>query len=59
MNKDSGYVAYHCSNGPAIVYSSTNEWWYCGKRYTFNQWCSVANISESERDRLYLIYGDK
>lgn len=54
--KDSGQIAYHCANGPAIVYSSTNEWWYCGKRYTFDQWCDVANISAEEKVRLAAIY---
>lgn len=54
---DRGVIGYHCANGPAIVYATTNEWWYCGLRYSFREWCRVANISDSERDRLSLIYG--
>ena len=56
-NVDVGVIGYHCSNGPAVVYATTNEWWYCGKMYSFEGWCRAANISDSERDRLLSIYG--
>ena len=55
---DRGVIGYHCASGPSVVYSTVNEWWYCGLRYSFSEWCRVANISDSERDRLLSIYGD-
>lgn len=57
MNNGPDVVVYHNQDGPAIVYSSTNEWWYNGERYTFQQWCEFAQISDTDRARLLAIYG--
>jgi hypothetical protein len=49
---------YHREDGPACFYTDGSiDWAYNGSRYTFNEWCVAANISDEDKMMLRLQYG--
>ena len=49
----------HREDGPAIEWLNGDEdsWWLDGKKYTFEQWIKVADLTDSEKAELILVYG--
>jgi len=47
---------YHNVTGPAVVYGFVNEWWFGGVQYSFDVWCRLAGLCDSDRERLYSVY---
>ena len=48
---------YHREDGPAVIWENGKiVWCWYGRSYSFDDWCSISNISDKEKVKLSLKY---
>ena len=48
----------HRTDGPAVIYpNGTKEWWYRGRKFTFEDWSHELRLTNDEIGIIKLKYG--